>query len=147
MSVEENKVLVCRAVKAIWNRGDLSYVDGAYSSGYLHHDSNLPAVRTREDFKRWVAESRNAFPDVHVTTEDLIAEHDKVMCRLIVQGTYASPFGMLTSIPTTGKPITVSGVVIFRVVGGKIAEDWYHIDTLSIMQQLGLLPVVRIMSA
>lgn len=143
MSVEENKVLVCRAVEAVWNRGDLAYVDGAYSSGYLHHDSHLPAVRTREDFKRWVAASHKAFPDFHVTHEDLIAEHDRVMCRLILQGTHAGPFGLHTPISATGKPFTVSGVVIFRVVEGNIVEDWYQIDTLSIMQQLGLLPGVR----
>lgn len=142
MSVEENKMLVCSVAQAVWNRGNLAYVDEAYSADYLHHDPNLLAVRTREDFKRWVAASRNAFPDFYVTIEDLIAEHDRVMCRVILQGTHAGPFGLLTPRPATGKPITVPGVVIFRVVEGKIVEDWYQIDNLSIMQQLGLLPGV-----
>ncbi|GHO79610.1 hypothetical protein KSD_73810 [Ktedonobacter sp. SOSP1-85] len=142
MSVEENKVLVCRVAEAIWNRGNLAYVDETYRSDYLHHDPNLPAVRTRENFKRWVAASRNAFPDFHITHEDLIAEHDRVMCRVILQGTHAGSFGLLTPIPATGKPITVAGVVIFRVAEGKIVEDWYQIDNLRIMQQLGQLPRV-----
>jgi steroid delta-isomerase-like uncharacterized protein len=78
-----------------------------------------------------------AFPDLHVTVEDVIAEGDKVVCRNTVTGTHQ---GEYMGRPPTGKSITYNEIFIFRFAGGRIVEIWGVVDAYSQMQQLGLIP-------
>ena len=78
-----------------------------------------------------------AFPDLSSTVEDIIAEGQKVMVRFIVRGTH---LGMFRGLPATGKKIEVGGIGIYRCGGGKIVEGWSYLDTLGMMQQLGMIP-------
>ena len=78
-----------------------------------------------------------AFPDLHFTVEDLIAEGDKVVARLTVRGTQQGAF---MGIPPTGKHVTVTGIDINRLAGGKSVEHWLNMDTLGLLQQLGVIP-------
>jgi predicted ester cyclase len=75
-------------------------------------------------------------PDLRVTIEELVAEGDKVAVRRAYVGTHR---GELLGIPPTGKQVRVSGISIFRLAGGKIAEQWELLDRLALMQQLGVL--------
>lgn len=76
-----------------------------------------------------------AYPDVHVTVEDLIAEGDKVVCRNVVTGTHR---GEYMGIPPTGKSVTYNEMFIARFEGGRIVETWGVVDVLSQMRQLGV---------
>jgi predicted ester cyclase len=78
-----------------------------------------------------------AFPDLHFTIEDLIAEGDKIVYRYSATGTHK---GDLSGIEATGKPVTITGMVISRVVNGNVQEDWEQTDMLGLMQQLGVVP-------
>ena len=79
-----------------------------------------------------------AFPDLHVTVEDLIAEEDKVVGRKSVTETHQ---GEYMGLPPTGNPsITYSEIFICRFAGGRIAETWGVVDVLSQMEQLGAIP-------
>ena len=78
-----------------------------------------------------------AFPDLHITVEDLIAEGDKVVARDTVTGTHQ---GEYMGLSPTGKSITYNEIVICRFVDGRIAETWGVIDVLSQLRQLGALP-------
>jgi steroid delta-isomerase-like uncharacterized protein len=78
-----------------------------------------------------------AFPDLHITIEDLIAEGDKVVARDTVTGTHQ---GEYMGLPPTGKFITYNEIFICRFAGGRIAETWGVVDVLSQMRQLGALP-------
>jgi predicted ester cyclase len=78
-----------------------------------------------------------AFPEQHVTVEDLIAEGDKVVSRYTFRATHQGEF---MGVPPTGKGMTVSGIMISRFAGGKWVEDWDSPDALSLMQQLGAIP-------
>ena len=80
---------------------------------------------------------RTAFPDLHFTIEDMVAEDDKVTWRATTRGTHG---GELMGIPPTGKPAVVASVIVSRFDGGKWAEDWVMIDTLGMLQQLGVIP-------
>ena len=80
---------------------------------------------------------RAAFPDMHLTAEDMIAEADKVVQRLTARGTHQ---GELMDIPPTGRQITVTAIEIFRLAEGKIAEQWVALDNLGLLQQLGVIP-------
>ncbi|MFC6896960.1 ester cyclase [Nonomuraea dietziae] len=78
-----------------------------------------------------------AFPDIHVTVEDVIAEGDKVVCRNTVTGTHQ---GEYMGLPPTGKSITYSEIFIVRFADGRFAEIWGVVDVASQMRQLGMLP-------
>jgi hypothetical protein len=78
-----------------------------------------------------------AFPDLQVTIEDLIAEDDKVVARNKVTGTHR---GEYMGLPPTGKSITYNEIFVFRVVDGRIAETWGVVDVLSQLKQLGVVP-------
>lgn len=78
-----------------------------------------------------------AFPDLHVTVEDMIAEGDKVVSRNSVTGTHG---GEYMGHPPTGAFITYNEIFIFRFVNGRIAEMWGVVDVVAQMRQLGVLP-------
>ncbi len=77
-----------------------------------------------------------AFPDLHLTVEDLIAEADKVVARNSVTGTHE---GEYMGRPPTGKSVTYGEIFICRFVNGRIAETWGVVDVLSQMRQLGVI--------
>jgi steroid delta-isomerase-like uncharacterized protein len=79
-----------------------------------------------------------AFPDIHLTVEDLIEEGDKVVGRTVVTGTHQ---GEYMGIPPTGKSVTYNEIFIFRFANGRIAETWGVVDVFSQMQQLGVIDV------
>ena len=77
-----------------------------------------------------------AFPDLHITVEDMIAEADKVVARDTVTGTHQ---GEYMGIPPTGKPVTYNEIFIVRFADGRITETWGIVDVLSQMKQLGVI--------
>jgi steroid delta-isomerase-like uncharacterized protein len=90
-----------------------------------------------EGFVQYQISRLTAFPDFSCTVEDIIAEGQKVMVRFIVRGTH---LGMFRGLPATGKKIEMGGIGIYRCAGGKIVEGWSYLDTLGMMQQLGMIP-------
>jgi predicted ester cyclase len=78
-----------------------------------------------------------AFPDLHITVEDVIAEGDKLVERDTVTGTHQGEF---MGLPPTGKTVSYSEIFIMRFVNGRIAEIWGVADALSQMKQLGMIP-------
>jgi steroid delta-isomerase-like uncharacterized protein len=78
----------------------------------------------------------HAYPDLHITIEDLIEEGDKVVVRNTVTGTHQGDY---MGLPPTGKPVTYSEIFIFRFANGRIAESWGVVDVLSQMKQLGAI--------
>jgi hypothetical protein len=81
-----------------------------------------------------------AFPDLHVTVEDMVEEGDKVVGRNTVTGTHQ---GEYMGLPATGKSVTYREIIIFRFVNGRIAETWGVVDVFSQMKQLGMIPAWR----
>ena len=80
---------------------------------------------------------RTAFPDLHFTVEDQIAEGDMVANRVTARGTHQGEF---MGIAPTGKQVTVTGITIDRIAGDKLEESWASWDFLGLMQQLGAIP-------
>lgn len=79
-----------------------------------------------------------AFPRYQLRAEDMIAEGDKVAVRATFQGTHK---GVLMGIAPTGKQVTISLMLIYRIANGKIIEHWMNADQLGLMQQLGVVPM------
>lgn len=137
MSVEENKALVRRHVEEAWNKGNLSVLDEIMAPNLVNHNAPPGITPDREGFKQIISMHRKAFSDLHVTVEDMVAEGDKVVNRWTVSGTHK---GEYMGIAPTGKQVTLTGISIHRIEGGKIVEQWHEVDMLGLMQQLGVVP-------
>lgn len=137
MSSEQNKKIVRRAFEEPW-KGNLSVVDELMASDYVGHDpANPKPLRGPEGVKEFISTYRAAFPDARITVEEQLAEGDLVATRWSGRGTHE---GELMGISPTGKQVTVSGLTISRVVGGKIVEEYQNWDTFGMMRQLDAVP-------
>ena len=137
MGAEENKALVRRGTEEAWNKGNLAIVDELFADSYVSHGaSSSQEVHGPQGAKQFVNQYRVAFPDTRITIEEQIAEGDLVASRWTGRGTHR---GELMGIPPTGKAVTVSGTLTSRIVGGKVVEEWNHWDTMSMLQQLGVV--------
>jgi steroid delta-isomerase-like uncharacterized protein len=98
----------------------------------------LPGDATGADVLKQVwAVLLRAFPDLHLTVEDLIGEEDKVVARIVVTGTH---LGDYMGIEPTGKSIAYEEIFIFRFANGRVVETWGVVDVFSQMKQLGVIP-------
>lgn len=132
MSAEENKAIFHRFIEEVWNKGNLAVADELFTPDAVSPSApNLPPGS--EGVKIIATMFRSAFPDFHMTIEDLIAEEDKVVARFTQGGTHKGEF---MGIAPTGKQVKFTEIGILRIVGGKVVESWYETDMLGLMQQL-----------
>src|SRR5881392_160699 len=132
---EENKAIARRAFEEILSHGRFELAEELYAKDFANHGIHR-TVGLEEDqaaLKGW----HQAFPDVVIVPEKLIAEGDLVTVYWIARGTNT---GRGNGLPATGKKVEQAGITIWRIVDGKIKEEWSAFDQLSMMQQLGLLP-------
>ncbi len=139
MSTEENKANARRAFEEVMNKGDLSVANEIIATDYVGHAPGMPDFKGPEGFRQYMTMMRTAFPDIHLTVEDTVAEGDKVVNRYTGRGTHK---GELMGIAPTGKQATITGMVISHYVGGKQVEAWVSSDMLGMLQQLGVAPPV-----
>jgi steroid delta-isomerase-like uncharacterized protein len=135
MLVDENKASASRIWDEIWNLGALDVVDEVIAEDYVGHIPAMPEIRGADGFRQLITTYRAAYPDLHLTIEDVIASGDRVVVRWTSRGTNT---GDLMGMPATGKSVVVPGISIFRFEDGKVAEEWEGFDTLGMMQQLGM---------
>jgi steroid delta-isomerase-like uncharacterized protein len=137
MSAEENKALARRVLEEMFNKGNLDVADELLAPDYVDHDPAMPEdIRGPEGFKQYVSGYRSAFSDLHLEIEDQIAEGDKVVTRWTGTGTHD---GELSGIPPTGNRVTLPGMEIVRISGGKLVEGWEGYDTMNLMRQLDVM--------
>jgi steroid delta-isomerase-like uncharacterized protein len=136
MSTEENKALL-RQLIDLQVRDDLNTVDQVIAPNWVNHDPSMPPLQGYEGFKQLTIAFRAAFPDIHVEIEDMLAEGDKVSARFRLRGTNTGSF---QGMPPTGKAVNVNATGIFRVVDGRVTDNWVNMDFLGLLQQLGIVP-------
>ena len=139
MSTEDNKALMRRFLEEVFNKQNLAAIDEFIAPSHVDHTLPPFLPATPEGTKRAIGMFLTAFPDVHLTVEDMIAEGDKVVTWYTSRGTQKGAF---VGIPPTGKQVAVSTIDIVRMEGGKIAEEWGIDDRLGMLQQLGLVPAM-----
>lgn len=131
---EQNKALATRAFEELLSKGHFELAEQLYAKDFTNHGIHRD-ISFEEDqaaLKGW----HQAFPDLVIVPEKLIAENDLVTVYWIARGTNT---GTGNGLPATGKKVEQAGITIWRVVNGKIKEEWSAFDQLSLMQQLGLL--------
>ena len=133
---EANKALTLRYWEEVANKGNLDLIEEICAPDYVCHEVDQD-IRGPEGVRQFIFMLRAAFPDLHVTVEDVIAEGDKIVQRWTGRGTHQ---GELMGIPPTGNRVSVAGITISRFKDGKVSEEWEVYDMMGMMQQLGVIP-------
>jgi steroid delta-isomerase-like uncharacterized protein len=136
--MKSNAGIVRQFVEEVLNNGNI----GA-TGKYFHEDvveqvplpGQGPGVAGLMDVLRGF---RAAFPDIHWSVEEQIEEGDRVMTRFLWSGTHREEF---FGVPATGRRVSVWGVVIDRLIDGKIKDTRIIMDALGLMAQLGVFPL------
>lgn len=137
MSAEQNKAVVRHVLDEVWNAHNLAKCDELYVADYVDHDPSTPPTNTLAEFKKSTQATLAAFPDLYVTVEAMIAEGDLVAKRYTMTGTQQGEF---MGVPPSGRPVTMTGITIYRIKDGKVAECWWNYDALGLMMQIGAIP-------
>ena len=137
MTMIGNKELVRTFFEKGPSGGDIAAADALLAPGFSLHVP-LPVSGTGiEAINAVIMSCRAAFGGLNVTIEDMIAEGDKVACRFTARGVHTGEF---MGVPPTRKAITMTGIEIFRIENGKIAELWGEANLMGLAQQLGIVP-------
>jgi steroid delta-isomerase-like uncharacterized protein len=131
---EQNKALAKRAFEELLSGGRFELAEQLYAKDFVNHGIHRD-IGLEEDqaaLKGW----HEAFPNITIVPDKLIAEDDLVTIHWVARGTNT---GTGNGLPATGKKVEQSGITIWRIANGKIKEEWSAFDQLSLMQQLGLL--------
>jgi steroid delta-isomerase-like uncharacterized protein len=126
-----------RVIEESFNNGNLDVIDELCSENFVDHDP-LMGDSDREALKQSIGGYREAFPDIHLTIDEIFAAGDRVVTRWTGEGTFQNP--MMGLQPTGQKGSPIHGIGIDRFEDGKIVESWGQWDTLQLMKNIGAIP-------
>lgn len=130
---EANKLIVRRFLDEVWNAARLDVADELVHPLYENNEGQGP-----EAVKRNVRAFRTAFPNLHDTIEQLIAEDDFVVARITRRGTHLGTFR--NAHEASGRGVAFSELCIWRIEDGKLREGWFASHELSLRKQIGVIP-------
>lgn len=119
------------------NKRNLTALYETFAADCVWHAPGGREIRGLEGLKQIISGLLHAFPDLHLTIHDMVAEGDKVVARVRWTGTHQ---GEYRGIAPTGNQVTFTAITIYRILGGKVVEIWEEGDMLGLMQQLGVIP-------
>jgi predicted ester cyclase len=137
MSLDANKQTCREYFKAFLAR-DAAWLEKHVAKSFVRHDPGLDfEVRGPQGVLQLHDALMPAFPDMKLELEDLVAEGEKVLVRLVIRATHT---GSLGAIAATGKPIRVAVLDLFQIRDGVLIEHWAQLDNLGMLNQLDALP-------
>lgn len=133
--LEKNKAIVQRYVDEMQNAHSLDNIEDIFDEDFVDHMASSGGLFLggMDGLKRGYATFLNAFPDLHVTVENMIAEGDTVVAHKTLSGTHRGPH---LGIHPTGKHVQYQIISIYRIKNGKISDFWGLQDELSLRRQL-----------
>ena len=139
MSAQDNKAQASRFFEEFWGQKNLAVADELIAANHVDHTPGSPPGLPPgpAGFKQFGSVYFTAFPDLHITIDDQVAEGEMVVTRWTSHGTNT---GSLFGMPATNKSATITGITISRIVDGKAVETWTNFDNLGMLQQLGVIP-------
>jgi steroid delta-isomerase-like uncharacterized protein len=139
MSTDQNKTTARRVVEEGWTKHNPMILEQLISADAPLHDPQDPSnAKGPQGAKSTLATYLKAFPDLKITIEREIADGDYVVQHLVFTGTNT---GALNGVPATDKKVNVTAVMTSKIKDGKVVEAWSLFDSLTLMQQLGIVPV------
>jgi len=138
---EENKKIVRRCVEQLWNEGKTELIAELIHPNFIrHHERNQDEdIHGIEGFRVWLTQTRQALSNLQLTIEKIFAENDRVMLYLRGRGMHK---GELKGVAATDTELTWTATTLLRMADGKIAECWLIVDTLGILQRLGVIAAI-----
>ena len=135
--IEKNKAVARQLFEVALNQDNWEVYNQIHTPDFIAHAGKRSETLAEDlqSAKGW----RGAFPDGQYSVDKVIAEGDFVVVYFTGRGTNT---GSGNGLPPTGKKIELTATTIFRIVHGKIAEEWTEYDRMSLMKQLGLVPPV-----
>jgi steroid delta-isomerase-like uncharacterized protein len=137
----DNKAIVRRLYEEVWNRRKLEVVNELISPSHaLQGPTIFGSSIGPEAYKHQVSNLLEAYPDLRWAIEDIIAEKDKVVACWTYSGTHRGDY---MGVPATNKKVSVGGMTIHHIAGGKIIDSHTNWDALGLMRQLGAVPALE----
>jgi len=136
---EENKQIIRRWFEEVWNNGRADAIDELFDAdGIAHGLSDDPSnpIKGPANFKPFHTAFREAFPNMMIVVEDVVAEGDKVAARCSVRAKHDGEF---MGKAATQSPVEFTGITIVRIDKGKIVEAWNNFDFMTLHRQVGLI--------
>ena len=138
---DQNKQVVQTFVEECWNRGNLNKVSDLCTDQVRFHDPVFPNLNPgTQNVRNHIEGCRKAFPDIHFTIDDTIAERNEVVIHWTAQGTHKGPF---LGMQPTNRKATVNGTSIYRLEGSKIAEGYANWNLATMLAQLGVVELPK----
>lgn len=133
-----NEALVRRYLEIVLGQGDVEAVEELLHEDHVHHEGiGSDRQQGHDERKERLRQGRTRFPDRRIAIEEVVAEGNLVALRLAMQGTHQGEF---LGVAPTGRLLSWTGIAIFRVDNGRIAETWIEVDNLERLRQLDALP-------
>jgi steroid delta-isomerase-like uncharacterized protein len=132
--LEANKKLARDYIDQVFNQHDPSKAADFVTGDVVWHGNSLGDIVGAENLAGLLGSFIGALPDLYAAEQDIIAENDLVLVRLVVTATVR---GSLLGVPADGKPVRWNAYDVYRVTGGKISEEWAGDDVAAIMAQIG----------
>ncbi len=133
-----NRQTILAFIEDVLNQARWERLNDLVLENFVELDPLPGQLQGREGLKGALVQFKTAFPDINWKVSEQICEGDKVVSRFTWTGTHRDTF---LGIPATGRRVEVKGMVIDRLESGKMADSRILMDTLSMMQQLGVIPM------
>jgi predicted ester cyclase len=132
--LEANRELYRNFIEDVWNKRRPSAVDQYLAANFVEHNPNLPPGL--DGRKKFVAAVQAGFSDYRAEIQEIVAQGDRVVARVVWTGTQDGPF---LDRPATGNKVRFATADFFRIENGRLAEHWDVVDSLPRAIALGLV--------
>ena len=135
-SAEHNRTVALAWIDAFNARDDAAEA-AARTADYLAHppDSIQATALDSDAWVEFLGVFVEGFPDLHLQVQDSSADEGTVAQRILFTATHPAPF---RGLPPTGRKVRFSGLEINRILDGRVAEHWFQLDSVTLLEQLGL---------
>jgi steroid delta-isomerase-like uncharacterized protein len=139
--LERNKALVRRSLDEIYTGGNVDAIEEVFAPDFVGWDPTFPGgvLRGPAGIRGNVERGHASFERWRFDVEDVVAEGDRVVTRVVMRGRSKGEF---LGMAPTGREVEVSGITIHRIADGRIVERWGNWNTIGMLQQLGRLPLL-----
>jgi steroid delta-isomerase-like uncharacterized protein len=134
---ESNKAIARRYVEEVWNADRYELIDELLAADFVSHATASGDPFGRDEMHRLARQFRAAFPEGRFVLDDMIAEGDRVAYRWSLDAVHGGPF---MGIEATGQRIRFTGINLVRISGSTIVEQWRAVNSLQVLEQLGVVP-------
>jgi len=135
MSAENNEIV--ERFEVAFGANDVAVIDELCDPDLVDHNPVPDQKAGLAGFKDTIAMYKSIFPDSEITLQHVVGEADLVATHWTVTGTHQAEF---FGVPATGRKVSVEGMNVYRLAGGRITDVWTQFDGLDLMGQLGALP-------